>query len=89
MGSVMITTEDNPFDYFNNFEDWYNFDIQKGYGTCSLLARIARTSDQLSDEQNDEEIERAIDEIMKLDVAIDRNGNVVKYKKISEKDFKQ
>lgn len=85
MAAYMVTTEDNPYNYFDNFADWYNFDIQKGYGTCSLLARIARTSDQLSDEENEREIERAIDEIIRLDVAIDNNGNIVKYKKIEEK----
>ena len=53
MSAHMITTEDNPYDYFNDFENWYNFDIQKGYNTCSLLARIARTSDQLSDDENE------------------------------------
>ena len=84
MSAYMITTEDNPYDYFKNFEEWYNYDIQKGYGTCSLLARIARTSDQLSDDENDREIERAIDEILKFDVAIDNQGNIVKYKKVEE-----
>ena len=85
MSAVMITTEDNPYNYFENFESWYNFDIQKGYGTCALLARIARTSDQLSDDENEREIERAIDEILKFDVAIDNNGNFVKYKIVKEK----
>lgn len=84
MSAVMITTEDNPYDYFNNFDEWYNFDIQKGYNTCSLLARIARTSDQLSDDENEREIERAIDEILKYDVAIDNDGNIVKFVKVSE-----
>ena len=31
------------------------------------LGRIAKTSDQLSDEENDIEVERAIDEIIKYD----------------------
>lgn len=84
MAGYMLTTEDNPYNYFDDFESWYNFDIQKGYGTCSLLARIARTSDQLSDEENERAIEEAIDEIMKYDVAIDNFGNIVKYKKVAE-----
>lgn len=80
----MITTEDNPHDYFNEFNDWFNFDSQKGYGTCSLLARIARTSDQLSDEENDKEQERAIDWIMKYCIPIDKEGNISKYIKVKE-----
>ena len=43
------------------------FDIEKGYNTCGYLGRIARTSDQFTDEENDEEVERAIDEIIKYD----------------------
>ena len=43
------------------------FDIEKGYNTCEYLDRIARTSEQFSDEENDLEIERAIDEIIKYD----------------------
>lgn len=62
-----ITTFDNPYDPFEQFDDWYRFDIDKGYNTCSYLDRIARTSNQLTDSENDAEIERAIDEIIKYD----------------------
>lgn len=64
---VMITTNDNPFDPFKDFDNWFNFDIEKGYNTCSYLARIANTSDQLTDYENDLELERAIDEIIEHD----------------------
>jgi hypothetical protein len=43
------------------------FDMDKGYSSCSYLDRIARTSNQLSEEENNLEIERAIDEIIKYD----------------------
>lgn len=62
-----ITTFDNPYDPFENFDEWFLFDTEKGYNTCAYLARIARTSDQFSDEENENEIERAIDEIIKYD----------------------
>lgn len=64
---TMLTTVDNPYDPFEEFTQWLLFDNEKGYGTCDYLGRIARTSDQLSQEENDEEIERAIDEIIALD----------------------
>jgi hypothetical protein len=67
MAKYMLTTFDNPYDPFEQFDSWYMFDMDKGYGSCSYLDRIARTSDQLSDEENDLEIERAINEIIKYD----------------------
>lgn len=63
----MLTTVDNPFDPFEQFASWFMFDEEKGYHTCSYLGRIARTSDQLSEEENELENERAIDEILKYD----------------------
>ena len=64
---VMLTTIDNPFDPFENFHDWFLFDVEKGYNSSSILGRIAKTSDTLSEQENDEEIERAIDEIINYD----------------------
>lgn len=74
-----LTTFDNPYDPFTQFEQWFLFDVEKGHNTCDYLGRIARTSEQLSDEENDLENERAIDEIIKLDF-------MNKYKKVYEKE---
>lgn len=67
MSECRLTTIDNPYDPFTQFNSWFMFDIEKGYNTCGYLGRIARTSDQFTDEENDEEVERAIDEIIKYD----------------------
>lgn len=67
MAKCMLTTVDNPFDPIKQFYQWFLFDVEKGYNSSAYLARIARTSDQLSDSENESEIERAIDEIIEYD----------------------
>ena len=68
MAKTMLTTIDNPFDPFTQFEEWFGFDQDKGYNTCSYLARIAKTSDELSQQDEDLAIEEAVDEIMSMNV---------------------
>ena len=65
--AVMLSTIDNPYDPFDNFSSWYMYDVEAGYNSCAYLARIAKTSEQFTDTENDEEIERAIDEIIQYD----------------------
>ena len=79
MRRCALTTFDNPFDPFEQFDQWFLFDTEKGYNSCAYLARIARTSDQLSDVENNDEIERAIDEIIRMDFM-----NI--YKKVTKTD---
>ena len=64
----MLTTIDNPFNPFDQFDEWFAYDVSKGYHTCSYLARIAKTSDELSPQDEDLAIEQAIDEIVRLNV---------------------
>lgn len=68
MTAYMLTTVDNPFNPFIQFDEWYAFDTLKGYNSCSYLARIAVTSDELSDADNELAINEAIDEILYFDV---------------------
>ena len=44
-GSCALTTFDNPYNPFEQFSDWFLFDVEKGYNTCAYLDRIAHTSD--------------------------------------------
>lgn len=63
MKTITLTTNDNPYNPITDFDEWFAFDTQKGYNTCSLLARtIEQTSPSLVEESN---IELAIDEIVK------------------------
>ena len=67
MAQCMLTTFDNPFDPFVQFDQWYQYDLDNHHDCCSLLDRNVHTSDQLSDLENEQEVERAIDEIIKYD----------------------
>lgn len=62
-----LTTFDNPYDPFTQFDSWFLYDVEKGYNTCGLLARIAKTDSDMSETEENEEVERAIDEIIKND----------------------
>lgn len=79
---VAISTIDNPYDPFDDFDSWYRFDMDKGYNSCAYLDRIAKTSDQFTDEENMREIERAIDSI----VALDASNTYTKNKKEEQSD---
>ena len=61
-----LTTLDNPYDPFDQFNQWFMFDTEKGYNSCSYLARIAKTSDEMSEQEYNREVERAIDEIITI-----------------------
>lgn len=65
---IMLTTVDNPFSPFDDFNSWYAYDVQSGYHTSSFLARILVDSDQLSEPDQDRALELAIDEIIKENV---------------------
>ena len=64
---TMLTTFDNPFDPFDEFVPWFLFDVEKGYNTCSKVARIARSSDEFSTIEQKKEDELAIDKIIDYD----------------------
>ena len=75
----MLTTIDNPFNPFDDFDSWFLFDVEKGYYSCSRLARITNNSNDLTDLEERKDLERAIDEIVRNDptnlyTKIGRNG---------------
>lgn len=76
----MLTTLDNPFDPFNDFKEWFKFDCEKGHNTSSRLARIANINSEMSQKEIDEEMERAMDLIVKYDFED-------KYIKVQEKQI--
>lgn len=67
---VALTTADNPYDPLDQFVDWWNYDTTMGYHTAAYVARVARTSEELSDSDNQIELLKAIDEIIELNPLI-------------------
>lgn len=70
----MLTTLDNPYNPFTQYEDWNAFDSQVGYHTPEYLARIVVTSDALSPADQNDAIEQAIEEIVMFNLT----GNYVR-----------
>jgi len=65
----MLTTEDNPFDPFTQFDEWNLWDTSHGYHTQSLLARVIVDSIELSDASRLEAYNEAVDEIVRENVS--------------------
>lgn len=64
---VHITTVDNPFNPFEDFASWYDFDMEKGYCSCQRVARLANITDDMTDIEEEEEIERATRRLVEID----------------------
>lgn len=65
----LLTTVDNPYDPFSQFDEWHAFDEAMGYATLGLLARVVKTSSELSEEDQAIAVEHAIDEIVSENVS--------------------
>ena len=64
---VTATTVDNPFNPFEDFNSWFMFDIEKGYYTSNKLGRLTHLRDDMTELEENEEVERAVDELIKID----------------------
>lgn len=74
MADYMLTTVDNPFNPWLQWDEWLAFDEQQGYYTNALLARMTVTSEELSDVDQGLDIDEAVDRILEMDYL----GNYVK-----------
>ena len=77
----MLTTFDNPFNPFTEFDRWWKEDLLLGHNCCGLLANESNVSDIASDEVNDNAIIEAIERIVKTEPMI--------YKIVYQSDFKK
>lgn len=67
INDCMLTTFDNPYDPFEQFEEWFLFDVEKGYNTCAYMGRLSKITDDMSQKEIDEECDRVMDQIIKYD----------------------
>lgn len=65
--SSMLTTIDNPYNPFEDYRKWHDFDTFYGYFSAEKVAALAHTSEQFTDLENEEELEKAIDRWLSLD----------------------
>lgn len=79
MAMCALTTFDNPYNPFDNFFQWFLYDVSNGYNTCGYLARVCEITDDMTESEKDLETERAIDQIINNDFL-----NI--YKKVSVSD---
>lgn len=65
---IALSTSDNPYSPLTDYDSWEAYDHSKGYNTAEYLARIVRTTNEYGDDTYSEDIERAIDEIVLLNL---------------------
>lgn len=63
----MLTTVDNPYDPFIDFDDWYRFDQEHNYFSCEKLAEILPDLNDSNEVESVRITEAAIDYIVKND----------------------
>ena len=63
----LLSTIDNPFNPFDQFDSWLLFDNEKGYNSLGKMMRIANLTDDMTEQEQEDEIERAIDRIIEID----------------------
>lgn len=60
----MLSSKKNPWNYFTNFDEWLAFERLTGSNSCELLARFVTLNDYMNEEQENEEIDRAINYVL-------------------------
>ena len=71
---VMLSTIDNPYNPFDNFDQWYSYDEMKARQEnrptcCGYLARVDASSDEVSEAEQIQTMNDIIDEIIALNLS--------------------
>ena len=79
--AIRVTSADNPYDPFEQWEQWLLFDINSGYNTCGRLDKVTHTSDAMTEKELFDAVEDGINILMKTG-CINKKGTIVEYKKV-------
>lgn len=63
----LLTTIDNPFNPFTEPEKWNEFDSENGYHTTNFLARVLKSPNGLTEEDEKKDMNEAIQDIIDSD----------------------
>lgn len=80
-----MTTTDNPFNYFTEYENWERYDTDYDYHTNEIVARLANTSIGIPDEINNDLTMMAIDDFLEVALPmINSDGKEVRFTRCYE-----
>lgn len=67
---VMLTTIDNPFNPFVDYNLWLLYDKEKGYDTSERLMRVAQQYmfEGMSQVELDKAVDKAMDDLIEIDI---------------------
>lgn len=77
----LLSTDDNPYSPFDEFDRWYEFDTYHNYNSLEYIDRIAQTNPNDSEEERSRKVNEAIDQIIKFNPL-----NI--YRKVSKEMYK-
>ena len=63
----MLSTVDNPYNPFDEFDKWLVYDMTKGHNCCGIVDRITTTSRDVGDDMQSNDIAEAIDRFVSVD----------------------
>jgi len=89
---IALTTIDNPYSPFSQFDSWYNFDCEKGHDCCGYIDRVLSLKNIQTSYLNEDEEENKVDEAIDEIVTQDPTGIYAKVEKLNSiengKDYK-
>jgi hypothetical protein len=62
--SFMLSLASNPYNPFTEYDKWKQFDTREGFDTDGFLARAISTSSEISEPDQEQAEEDAIDSIL-------------------------